>query len=1028
MDIFIRKKKLTVLTKITAFLFFFTLSHSVSAQTEPPPTINSKLDGIVLDSATRQPLPGVVVSILGTTHAVATNNKGQFSFVTGQKFPYTLVVSFVGYEKREIVADGSPINILLKEKISALSEVVVTDGYFTQAKKSYTGAATTISGADNANKPYASPLNALQGEVAGLNVVLGSSQPGAAAQIQLRGAGSIALDTNPLFVVDGMIVNFGNQSKINNSNTLDALAGINQNDIESVTVLKDASATAIYGSRGSNGVIVITTKKGKAGKTQVNFDSEVGTTNIVPFPAAGQPLNASQFATLFIEGLKNAGYTQQQIDAQADSYGFNSGKSNNWQDLVYRTGTQQQYNVSVRSGNENTKVYTSAGYFKQQATTIGSDLQRISALVNLDQKISNRINFTTGLNISNVYQHAPNGDSGSWDNPIFAARILRPFQLAYNDDGTLNSSSTGNLGYTAHYNVLYIAQNDKHILSQNRVQSNTTLNWNIWDQLKYSSYVSVDYLSLEETQYHNPILGRGNTDNGDDIQDYSHNFNWLTRNQLDYRYNIPSITDFYVDAAAGYEAQRYQVYTLNASGSGYPLTQPSLTALSNTATPTAAGASTSSRTFNSVYSRVSANYKNLYSISGSYRRDGSSVFGTDFRYGNFWSIGGAWNIDGEDFFAGQHIFSSAKLRSSYGTTGNANGIGYYSARSLASYGSNYTTGNGQNYNVVGNPDLTWESAKKFDVGADIGFFKDRLLITADYYRNLIDNLIQAVNISRTTGFSTVPYANIGAMQNVGFELGIKGVPVKLDHFKWTSSFNIATNTNKMTQLGNAAGAHGNNYFQVGYDINTWYIPLYAGVNPANGEALWYTDATKTQTTNVYANAAREPDKSSSPKYFGGFSNTFEYKGITLSADFYYNFGNYILDAWSTRFYDGTYNTFNKYQREYTNRWTTPGQITDVPKYVASGGTVTPQVNTNATSSRFLYNGSFIRLRNVTLGYDLKNLAMFQNIHGISKLYVYGRGTNLWTKTYDDKLPYDPESGTLTIPLYRTFTLGVNVGF
>ncbi|RKR80423.1 TonB-linked SusC/RagA family outer membrane protein [Mucilaginibacter gracilis] len=1011
MEIFIRKKNLYLLL----LLLLCVSPLMVTAQTELPATINSKLEGQVLDVNTKEPLPGAVISISGTTHSVSTNAEGRFNFVTGQKFPYTLIITFIGYERQEIQASGSPIKILLKQKLNQLNEVVITDGYTTQTKKSYTGSATTINGAENENKPFSSPLAALQGEVAGLNITLTNAQPGATPSVQLRGVGSTALNSNPLYVIDGMIL----------SNPNSVLNGINQDDIESVTVLKDASATAIYGSRGSNGVIVINTKKGKAGKTQVDFSTEAGRTINIPLPAAGQPLNADQFATLFIEGVTNAGNTPAQVAALATNYGLNSGQSNDWQKITHKDGSQQQYNVSVRGGNENTKIFASAGYFTQQATTLNSDLKRITSLFNIDQKISKRIGFTTGINISNNYQNTPVGDVGSWANPVFASEILRPFQLAYNPDGSIASSSSSNIGFPAHYNPLWIAAHDNHGTSETRILFNTTLNWNIWDQLKFSSYVSADYEATQASTFLNPVLGDGSSSNGQATETNTRNYTLLTRNQLDYRYDIPGIKDFYVTAAVGYEAQKANTYTASASGVGFPLTQPTLVVLSDAATATGASSSTSNITFNSIYARLSSNYKNLFSISGSFRRDGSSVFGANNPYGNFWSVGGAWNIDGNDFFKDQRIFSSAKLRLSYGKTGNAQGIGAYSAQPLSSYGSNYTTGNGQNYNTVGNPDLTWESAKKFDIGADIGFFKDRLLFTVDYYRDIIDGLIQSVPISGTTGFNTVPYANIGAMQNTGYELSIKGTAVQTQAFSWISSFNIAVNKNKITQLANGAGANGDYYFQVGYDYHTYYTPLWAGVNPADGTALWYTDDTQTKTTTNYGSAAKEPYKTATPKFFGGFNNTFNYRGITLAVDFYYNFGNYTKDYWSTRFYDGSYYTFNKYQREFTNRWTTPGQITDVPKYIAGGGT---QSSSSAYSSRFIYNASFIRLKNATLGYDLKKLNVLKNVTGVSKVYIYARGTNLWTRTYDDRLPYDPETGAVTIPAFRTYTLGLNVGF
>lgn len=960
------------------------------------------LHGWVKDS-TGSPLPGVTVAINGVAGGTQTDNLGHFT-LNAPNGSQSLRFSAIGYINKTVRITGNKeYSVWLSPDTKQLTEVVVTDGYFTQVKKSYTGAATTISGATNENKPYAQPVVALQGEVAGLNISVPNGQPGANVTVRLRGLGSTALNSNPLYVVDGMIINSGDLSR--QTTTSSVLAGINSDDIAEITVLKDASATAIYGSRGSNGVIVITTKKGRIGKIQVSLDAEAGTTSNIPLPAAGQPLNASQFATLFVEGLNNAGYTPDQVKILSDSYNIN-GKSNNWQDLVHRNGTQQQYNVSVRSGTENTKLFASAGFFKQEATTLASSLQRFTGLLNIDQKINKRISVSEGLNISNVYQLTPVGSAGAWSNPIFASEILRPFQLAYNEDGSLNSSNSGNLGFVAHYNPLWIAAHDKYILSQTRALSNTTLKWNIWDALQFTSFIGLDFNALEESEYNNPILGDGVTTGGSNSQNYTRYFNWLTRNQLDYRYNIA--TDFYADAAIGYEAQKSSSYLLNAAGTGYPQTQETLTALANAATPTAASQSYSNYSFNSVYSRVSVNYKNRYSLSGSFRRDGSSVFGINNRYGNFWSVGGAWNIDQEKFFTAP---VSAKLRISYGTNGNAQGIGNYSSQAQSSYGYNYTNGNGQNYNIIGNNNLTWESANKFDAGTDLGFFNDRLTISIDYYHNLVARLIQSVAISETTGFANVPFENSGAMVNRGEEIAIRGIPVKSRNFNWNSSFNISFNHNEVTQLGNASGVNGNYYLQKGYDYYTYYTRLYAGVDPSNGQALWYTDGTRSKTTTVYSQAALTPYKSATPKFFGGFSNTFSYKKFTLAADVYYNFGNYVLDYWSSRFYDGAYYTFNKYQREYWNRWTTPGQHTDVPKYIAGGGA---QSTSNSYSSRFLYKGDFIRLKNVTLGYNFKNI------------YAYVRATNLWTKTFDDRLPFDPESGTVTIPQYRTFTFGLNV--
>jgi TonB-linked SusC/RagA family outer membrane protein len=981
-----------------------------------------KITGRVVSADDNQSLPGVSVKVKGTTKGVLTDGDGNFSIAanTGQ----TLVFTFIGYsEYNVVVPKGNLPTIKLGTNNKLLSEVVVTDGYTTQSKKFRTGASTTVSGADNENKPFSSPLQALQGEVSGLNVTANSGQPGANVQVRLRGVSSIGAGSNPLYVIDGMIINAGDLSRLTTSTNV--LAGINEDDIENITVLKDASETAIYGSRGANGVIVINTRRGKAGKTQVRFDAEVGATNVLPIPDAGKPLTAEQFKALFIEGDTNSGTSPADVAADVADFGLN-GRSNDWYKLITRKGTQQQYNVSINGGTEATRIFASAGYFKQQATIIYSSLSRYTGQFNVDHTISKKISLSNNLNFSNINQLTPvNG--GAFANPTSSIWFLLPYQLGYNADGTINSSTSGDNNFTSQYNPLYISANNKYYSSQNRILEGLTLKWNILDNLKFTSFGSIDYNVLEEQLFYNPVMGDGQSTHGSGYDYYTRFFNWLARNQFEYRADI--ISDLHLNITAGYEAQRSQSYLISAQSNGYPTTQPLLLASANASTPITGRGTFSNYAFDSFYSIGGLNYKNRYSLTGTFRRDGSSVFGTTQQFGNFYSVGGAWNIDQESFFNVQHVLSSFKLRGSYGTVGNAQGLGNYAARPTAGYGANYAGNNGQNYSTVGNPDLTWEAQKKMDIGADFGFLHDRLSFSVDYYRNNIDRLIQTAQISRTTGFAGI-VENIGGMVNKGVEASVKGWVIKSADFNWNTSFNIALNQNRVTSLiGHAPVVNGPFQYKEGMDFQTYYVRLYAGVNSANGEALWYTDGTRTATTNSYTVAQRVNAYQADPKEFGGFTNTFSYKGITLSADLYYNFGNMLNDSsWGFYLNDGTFPLSNKYQYVYQNRWTTPGQITDVPKFVFSGGT---SPNSSNFSSRELYYGDYIRLKNLVIGYDFKNISYLKKF-GISKLYLYGRGTNLWTKTYDKRLPFDPEQGVngtnnLDVLQGKTFTIGLNIG-
>jgi len=1002
---------------LKCLLFFFVLlATKVSAQ-------ERTLTGLVTAKDDGVPLPGVSVKVKGSQISTSTGADGKFTIRASAN--QSLLFSYIGYLTQDVsVGSKTSFVISLIGDAQNLQEVVVVDGYRTTTKKANTSSIGSVNGQALENKPFSTVQQALQGQIAGVAAVVSTGQPGANVNIRIRGLGSFALSSNPLYVIDGMIVNAGDLSSATTS--ANALAGVNENDIESIDVLKDAAATALYGSRGSNGVIVITTKRGKSGKTQIRFDAETGTSNILALPDAGKPLNADQYAELFKEALTNAGYSAATVATQATNYGLNSGKSNDWYDLVTRSGKQEQYNVSINGGTEKTKLFASAGYFGQEATTIGSDFTRISGLFNIDHQISKRFSLTAGLNFSNVDQNTPSG-SGGFANPLLASYFLRPFQVAYNDDGSINTSRTGSTNFSSIYNPLWTAANDTKHLSETRVLGNTTLRWNIWDKLKYTSYFSIDYNTLEESVFWNPTHGDGRTYGGYAYDYYTRYFNWLSRNQLDYRYDIPGIDGFYVTAAVGYEAQRSKQLFLGGTGSGFPLTQTSLTALSNASTPLYVYGSNSNYSFTSLYSTASINFQNKYALSGSFRRDGSSRFPTTNQHANFYSIGGTWNVDQEDFFKNQNILSSLKARSSFGTTGNA-GLGNYEWRPQAAYSSSYTYAgsNGQQYSVIGNYDIMWETSKKFDAGADFGFLKDRFSLTVDYYNNNIDGLIQSVPISQTTGFSTVRQ-NVGSMKNEGWEFTIKGDIIKSKNFNWYSNFNISFNKNTVTSLAaNTPVQNGNFYLKEGYDYYTYYLKDYAGVDPADGSALYYTDQSRTATTKTIGSAAYVVmDKQSDPKSFGGFNNVFTYKNFSLGVDFYYNFGNWIYGSYDSYLISGAYYTYNKYQYIYENRWTTPGQVTDVPKYSASS-------TDYAFSSRYLYSGDYIRLRNLTLGYDFKNIALFRKL-GITKLHLYGRGTNLWTKTFDKRLPFDPEvnatgSYTLDVPKYKTFTVGVNVGF
>lgn len=1014
------RERFTLLMGLMLLLLFTNATAGPGSPPRAGASALTEIKGIVTDTL-GSPIPGVIVRVKSTNNATITDEKGAYK-LSNVSEGALLVFSMIGYEPQQVIAGPGRLDIKLKASDVSLEAVTITNGYRVTHIAENTASTGTVGGKALENKPFSTVISSMQGQVAGFTAPVTSGQPGGLVDVRIRGLGSLSLSSSPLFVIDGMIVNSGKLGY--NTTTADALAGLNQNDIERIDVLKDAAATALYGARGSTGVIVITTKRGSAGRTQVRLDTEIGVSAAMNPPKAGMPLDASQYAELFRETLTNSNFTPAQVETLAESYGLNSGKSNNWYDLVTRTGKQSQYNVSVNGGSEKSKFFGSLGYFSQEATTIGSDFRKISALLNIDHKINSKVALSAGFNVSNVNQNTPYSSQFS-GNPTWAARSLRPFQLAYNEDGSINTTTPGNTNFPGIYNPLWIAEKDKKLLSATKMLGNLKLKWDIVKNLSFSTYTSVDYNGLEETLFLNATMGDGASLKGRSKNYYTRYFNWLSRNQFDYRHNIPGFNNFYVSASVGYEAQKSKEYLLAADGSGFPSAHEDLTALTNAATPLGTYGQYSNYAFTSLYAIGEVNFKNKYAISGSFRRDGSSRFPKANRQANFFSVGGTWNVHEEAFFVKQRFLSSLKIRSSYGTTGNAN-LGNYAWVPQASYSIayGYAGYNGQQYSSVGNIDLKWETSKKFDAGVDIGLANDRFSLTVDYYRNNIDGLIRAIPTSYTTGFTAVSQ-NVGSMLNHGWEFTVRGDLLRIKDFTWNSNFNLSFNRNKITSLpAGTAVTNGQYYLKEGYSFYTYYMREFAGVDPANGSPLYYTNESRTEKTANIADASLiVQKKQSNPKYTGGFNNLFTYKGITLGVDFNFNLGYWIYGASDLYQTSGTYYTYNKYRFVYDRRWTTPGQVTDVPKMSTT--------TDNSVSTYRIYKGDHIRFRNLVVGYDFKNLGLFKNLK-VSKLHLYGRATNLFTKTFDDRLPFDPEVGfsgfdSQDMLQYRTYTVGVNIG-
>ena len=976
---------------------------------------NKTIKGRVTEDG-KKPLSNASIIVKGTTVAAKTNDEGYYS-ITIPANGRVLKFSSLNFEDQEVnIGSKSEINVILVNTVSDLQQVIVT-GYGTTKKATNTGSIATVKASEIENLPFSSVDKALQGKVAGLQSVATSGQPGASQAILIRGASSISASNAPLWVVDGVPINAGDASRLQTTGNL--LSTLNPNDIESISVLKDAASQSTYGSRAANGVIVITTKKGKSGKTKFRFDTELGNSDVAYVNEKYKPLDANEYINLTREGLVNAGASAAQTTSILNSLGQGNGINFNWFDNIMRVGQQKQYNFSAEGGNDKTTFFLSGGNFVQDGTSINSQLKRNNVNFRITNKATDKLTIGLNVNAGNVSQRAPlNG--GAFGNPLLSTYFLLPTYSAYKPDGTYNYILNGGL-----HNTVALSEMDKRFLRQTSVRGSVNGEYKILDNLKFKSVYGIDYNALEEDQYNNPLHGDGLASNGRAFSYYTRYFNYVWTNTLDLQQNITRNGDLSSSTQIGYEAQKSAGYFSSLQAQQFPPSL-SLTYPASGASPTTASATISDYTFESQFASTNLNYKNRFVLSGSFRRDGSSRFSAKNRYGNFWALGATWNIDREDFMANNKIFDQLKLRGSYGVNGNA-GIGNYDAPALYGFGFNYNQLPGSAPTNVGDENLTWELNKPMNIGLDFSVLKNRVNVTVDYYIRKSENLLLSVPLSNTSGFGSAT-RNIGSMENKGLELSLNIVPIQTKDLRWDLDFNFSNNKNTITSLPNKADIlSGNFIIRQGQSLNTFFLREWAGVDRSTGDPQWYTTDKRQASSNVYPGAnARILAGQALPKFFGSLTNALTYKGFNLSAQLYYNFGNQVFDTWRGYYLGSGFGaSFNKVKRQL-DAWKNPGDITDVPKYVYNGNK-----NFNAGSTYNLNDGSFVRVRDIQFGYTLPKAYAEKLKIGNANFYV--RGTNLFTWVKDKNLPFDPEQGTssasnLNVFIPKTVTVGLSLAF
>jgi TonB-linked SusC/RagA family outer membrane protein len=980
--------------------------------------------GTVMDDA-GEPLIGANVLVKGVAIGTVTDFDGKFSLSVPENLN-TLMVSYTGFTTQEIgIAGMSNVEISLSADVIGLEDVIVV-GYSPTKRKDITGAVSSVNSEDMKGEAGVGLEAALRGRAAGVQVFQASGTPGSAMNVRVRGSTSINASNQPLYVIDGVPLISGDFAQVGvGGQTLNALSDINPNDIESIEVLKDASTAAIYGNRAANGVVLITTKKGKAGNTKIEFDGSYGfqeKANTVELMSADQ--YREQMETLF---------------GSPDALAGGLGGNTDWYDEIFRTSNIQNYSLSASGGDEKTRFFAGLSYSDNEGIIKKSSFERYSGRLNVDHFASDKLSL--GVNIG--YNYTKNQRIRN-DNNIFGALSVATLWGAtvpvFNEDGSYASA----FGWDNPVATVNIYEN---LVTNNRLTGNAFAKYNIFEGLSFKASVGIDALDLREDVYQPSALQSSN--NGTAQLGLTRDIRWLTEFTLNYqkRFGRSSLS-----AVVGAGYQEDQITQTFAQADDFPTDD--FSGLTAGATPTTLTGSFTGDRLNSYFGSANFSFDDKYIVSATVRADGSSRFVND-QWGIFPAGSVAWRISSEDFMQGG-FFEDLKLRVGYGTTGN-NSIGNFTARQLYGGGNNYDDTPGITPTQLGNPDLTWETTTQLNIGVDFAILNSRLSGSIDFYTKNTEDLLLNLPIPTTSGFTTVP-RNVGEVQNQGIEFALQATPISSGKFNWDIALNASYNKNEIVKLFN------------GQPIDAGFATRLAEGHPIGAFFGFETDGIFQNQGEVEAHATQpnaapgdyrfkdisggpgadgilgtaddlEPDGvindndrtfigQGLPDWTGGLSNTWSYGGLELSAFLQFTLGNDIYNN-NLEFSEGMHSVFNTTKRAWEGRWQNEGDDEDFPRAV--GGDPN---NNRRNSTRNVENGSFLRLKTASLSYVVPQNVLAST--GIDKLRIYVTGTNLLTFTeyswFDPEVSTFGESNTapgtdfLTFPQARSVVFGVNVGF
>ena len=991
-----------------------------------PGSRKKRVTGVVKD-VMGEPLIGANVVEKGrSTNGVITDFNGKFTLEVDESA--SLVVSYIGYLAQDIPTKGKgDFHIILKEDTNTLDEVVVT-GYGDFKKATYTGSASVLTTEKLEALPVVSVGQMIESNIPGISVVAGtSSQPGAKTTLRVRGVASMNASTEPLYVLDGVPIpsyDLSNFTSMSEAGGMGFIETLNPADIESITVLKDAASASLYGAKGANGVVLITTKKGKEGKLRVNMAAKYGITD---FAYTYRPLmGGEERRKLIHEGLVNFQLdkgvseqeAQQYADANIDQYAKRLPQGySDWESALFKTGYQQDYNLSASAGNQNSSFIGSLGYTKQTGVSLNSEMERFTGRVDASNKYK-KVEF--GMNASFSWTknvHLPEGKF--YGSAIYASKVnLTPSTPIYNEDGTYASGYRENNGY----NPILEAEVNDYYARTVRAMGTAKIAYNVWDNLKVSSVFTVDYSLTKDFFFQSPDGRDGATYQGRGRMQMTDRIRYTSQNNLTYSKTFGKHS---VSAVTAFEVMKYDYEDLYAAKKTYG--QDINTSLGNAADPIDADQKLQEDALMSYVASVNYSYDDKYYASFSFRRDGSSRLSPDTRWGNFWSLSASWRLSQERFMQPlKSVLSDLKLRASYGVNGNLPSS-YYGYQSTYTTGAFYSGKPSPWESTLGNEELTWEKNYALNLGLDIGLFS-RVNVSLDWYTRTTKDLLMSKQLNSISGFSSL-LTNVGQMRNTGVELEVRSNNIKTKDFSWTTAFNLSHNKNKILKLADLPWFVDGRYVRKeGYPFNTIYLREYAGVDPETGSALYY-DNQQDENGNYTKNKVTDPGQASpiplkdiTPTISGGFMNTFNYKFIDLSFNLSYSFGGYSYDNASYILQDDGYSVISNKSTEQRRRWQKPGDITDVPRFVygnKKGG--------NYNSSRAIHSTDHIRLKSLILGLNAPK-AWLQKL-GIGNARIYFSGTNLLTWAAYDQ--YDPEMsgvvGFYTPPL-KTYDFWLELKF